>query len=402
MYDVFIDMRLLAQGSYASVYVADDEVVKIMPKYIDGYLNYHAIIDLSIQKTFGDTIPGVPKISSYKIDDETIEMRMPFYGGFVSHKNVQRELIPEIIQQLVYTLLQLQENGVQHTDIKPNNVLYDSQNHRVTLIDYNMISQLIIITGKPEWGPSYGTWNFCAPEILNDSAPSNTSSVWSAAFIMAYLYARYPIPEIYKTPSKYLSSRTYWKKIFGQLRDLYPDKFPLGVAHVKCMPPKILHIFSQATTWDPDKRMTLKEMFKALASSEPPCIFPQLLSLNVATLSPLIRRLYNICRATKTKPVFARAAYIFQKYGESATYVSACAAHYIAVMLTGSYIFNDKDFVINTMCYWGLKDEKVVENEMISILNTVDWQVWGLTLDLQNPNWSFKDLLVNDDKVATY
>lgn len=398
--------RLLAQGSYARVYIDTDsnEVSKVLPTYVDGFLNYHAILDLSIQKTFGGIIPGVPKISSYSINDKHIKIYMPFYGVCASHKVIPRELIPDVIRQLVTTLIHLEANGIQHTDIKPNNILFDQRTKKLTLIDYNMISHMMNILGQPEWCPSYGTWNFSAPEIVHYSEPSNTSSVWSVAFIMAYLYARYPLPEIYNISTKTLSLRRYWKNTFDNLEKLHPDGFPLSPAHLKCMPQDMITIFSRATKWNHSERMSLTDMFQLLdgggTSFIPPA--PRFLSVDVATNNVILKRIFNICRATRTKPVFTRAAYIFQQYpldDNSKLSIIACAAHYIAVMLTGCYVLDDKSFIQNTLCYWDIDDSIDMSTYMIKVLNEIDWKIWGICPDLQNLNWSFKDLLENDDKV---
>jgi serine/threonine protein kinase len=96
--------------------------------------------------------------------------------------------ILQIIASIIKQCMLLNKLGIQHTDLKPSNILINETTKEVTIIDYNICS--IKSSGKTHFGWSFGigTWCFCAPEIIYNEEPSDTSCMdyWSFNCIFIY------------------------------------------------------------------------------------------------------------------------------------------------------------------------------------------------------------------------
>jgi serine/threonine protein kinase len=398
-------VKFLAEGGHAQVYTNDNmtEIRKVIPKYTYSgshkFINYNAILDLSIQRSFGGRIPGIPVISSYNVDDENVIFTMPYYGVTVSRDSVPADMIPYVIKQLLVTLLWLEANGIQHTDIKPCNVLVDPSTYKTTLIDYNMVSQLVQTpNGKAKWTPSYGTWNYCAPEIVLYGKPTDTSSVWSVGLLIAYLYARYPIRDVYKVSCQKLATRTFWRNLLKTACEKSKDGFPLSNKHLILMPQTMIDIYRSCMRWEPSDRITLADMYKVIEGEylTEPISFS--LSNNVAT--KLDKKILNICRATKTLHVYPRSLDIIQRLDLPDTlllFEIGCAVHYLTLMMTGSYVTDDEEFTKNTLSYWQVTLDGV-EAAMWEILKILDWNIW---IPADRPGREFKELVRNHVTACT-
>lgn len=80
-----------------------------------------------------------------------------------------------LIKDCVDILTDLQKCEMIHGDIKPDNLLFDPQENRVKLLDFDLA------TAAAETGPNYGgTFGFQAPEVLNNGLQSHKSDVFAA------------------------------------------------------------------------------------------------------------------------------------------------------------------------------------------------------------------------------
>jgi len=83
--------------------------------------------------------------------------------------------------QLLEALEILHSNGIVHADIKPDNIIVDS-NNIVTLVDFGVsVDQLLYseVCGK------VGTFPFMAPEILEGQPITSSADIWSLGVILA-------------------------------------------------------------------------------------------------------------------------------------------------------------------------------------------------------------------------
>jgi serine/threonine protein kinase len=341
-------------------------------------------------------------------------MYMP-YCGCPLNEVKRPELATYIISRLCEILVAFEENGVQHTDLKPNNILYNVATNEVTLIDYNIVSITVVASGtKRVLTPAYGTWSYSSPEVVFYTRPSPTSPTWAVGLLLAYLYARYPWQPIYKMTSEQVSSRTQWKKELTNLREKHPDCFPLSTEHLRVMPPHIVNLFRKCTRWNPQARPSLKEVYYDLIGHEMIADIPRILhsppdlkTMNDTTRFIVVSKLYNTCRITKTLHLYLRAVSIFDRsYNESSPftlYEHGCASFFLAVMLMGNNAF-DMDFVDTILPFWQLesadKSVPILKDVLWYIGNACEWSLFDKTADVliieNNPG-----VQVNYDELKT-
>lgn len=417
-------MELHAEGGYSKVYINADrtEVAKVMPRYITengtSHINYSAIIDLSVQSSFGGKIHGIPVVSHYEVDDDSITIHMPYYGEPLNDIRKNRhtpEFIVYIISRLCEILISLEHNGIQHTDLKPCNVLYNVATHEVTLIDYNIVSQRVVANRtKCAFTPAYGTWTYSSPEVVFYTRPSSTSPTWSIGLLLAYMYARYPLHSIYKMTSEQTASRSHWKKELQKAQDKYPDGFPLSNEHIRVMPREHVALYHKCMKWNPQHRPSLKEVYFDLRGFELcpdiPLISYPLVDANFISESTrfiVVSKLYHTSRITKTLHLFLRAVEIFQR---SYTYDSpftlfehGCASFCLAVMLLGSFTF-DMEFMDIVIPFWQLGPPATaiprLKEALWYIGNRCKWYTLGVTADVMLLDHK-ADTPVNYDLIKT-
>jgi serine/threonine protein kinase len=272
------------RGSYSTVTIyPNNQVHRRLRKYTiekPRLVEYAAIMDLAMHKSIHATI-GLPHITDCTItDDDIIEMTMPNYGvtlsTFLQDKTLveRRALCRPLLTQLARTCLVLHRNGYQHTDIKPANILVDPDG-KLTLIDFNLISTKYGDT----WGTSYGTWNYVAPEILQDEQPTDTSAVWSIGMILAYIVFGFPLDGYRQLSSNQRSSREFWVDTLSRLQKASPHHWPMpSIFHVALTHGDLKPLFKKCTLWDPKLRISLEDLYTDLADAplplQPP-LFPQ-------------------------------------------------------------------------------------------------------------------------------
>jgi serine/threonine protein kinase len=203
---------------------------------------------------------------------------MPYYGEslhcWISNTPIQERirLAPSIIYQLVDACSVLCANDIQHTDIKPANILI--RGNCVTLIDYNIYS----IRGVDGWVDSVGTWCYVAPETLLYGIVRDTSMVWSIGVLLAELVYKYPL----HAQVSDINSREQWQQIVLKLKDKSAH-LQLSARHYQLMSTEFAMLYKKCTKWNPSKRPSYAAILNFLETS-----FPLAISHCVRTPNVLI------------------------------------------------------------------------------------------------------------------
>ena len=334
------DWKVLTEGGYASILInSKKEIMKVMPKYTEDNgrrcINNHALMELAVLCSYKGIVMGIPQITNYKIDEDSICIFMPFYGTPLNKCKIPKNKILQVATKLLEVLISLEANGIQHTDIKPCNILVSSDFTEVTLIDFNIVSFQLYIHTYPIWSKAYGTWNFCSPEIVLHTKPSSTSSVWSFGLILAYMYNRFPLTNYGKHDIKTLSSRTFWKNTMRDLHSKCPDGFLLPPEHVAVMPLDMVLLYQKCMRWQSKDRPHLQDVYAELTGS---CYEGYQIKKvgSMITTNSALRRLYQMCKDTNTFCAFTVAATIYLQLHDVSSFqeddmLKAC--HTIAMML---------------------------------------------------------------------
>jgi serine/threonine protein kinase len=380
---------VLAEGGYATVYMNSNtnEVKKVMPKYVDEAINVNAMIDLGVHCSYKHVIPGIPTLTKYEIDASNVSLYMPYYGQPLNKVKVQRSDIPHVATKIVETLIHFEDNCLQHTDLKPSNILIDD-NGKITIIDYNNITCKLCIDDVNVWNYGYGTWHYVAPEIVHDMKPSSMSVVWSFGLILAYMYGRYPAYDVINCNHKYVHTRSFWKKTLRTVSSNYPDGLPLSPKHVSLMPTKLLLLYQKCVKWDWRDRCSLRDIYKTLTGMTLERSIVTRLQLHVTTSEKDISQtLYTVCEDTNTLHVFVKSLYFYKICSKSIFNVHkrilACACHCFSLLLLGSSVFEDAEFISIVEKRWDIRSWEEIEDLVWQIGMKVYWNVWGKTRDIE-------------------
>jgi serine/threonine protein kinase len=119
-----------------------------------------------------------------------------------------------IFERILLAVAQVLACGVAHHDLKPDNILYDPSDGRVTLIDWGL-SHLLDMHGRCVCGTGPGTPVYMAPEILHATSPHDAtrSETWSLAIVLYELLvgeAPYRTVRSLSTLKKTLASGGPW------------------------------------------------------------------------------------------------------------------------------------------------------------------------------------------------
>lgn len=154
----------------------------------------------------------------------------------ISRKTFTEEAIRFWIAELGCALRYIHSQGVIHRDVKPDNVLLDSEGH-IHLADFNVASDFTpgkLLTSKS------GTLAYLAPEVYKGNGYSCGADWWSLGVLFyECIYGRRPFEGSTQT------------SLAGQITSANPP-FPITSPPVS-MP--CLHAISSALEEDPNKRM---------------------------------------------------------------------------------------------------------------------------------------------------
>jgi len=251
------------------------------------YVEYSTICELATCSAAGGAIAGVPEMrrAEFAWDKGKAELYFP-YAGTTLHHWIRNNLLARrrscalnILRGIAQIALPLAERGIQNTDTKPANILIhetptDPDMFAVSLIDYNLVSMRTgrapggadggAGDGAGEWSASFGTWCYCAPELLNDGAPHDKSPVWTLGVILACIVYKYPYEGYSSLKTDQLNSQSFWKKAFAKLRADDPRHLPLPAAHRQHFTPYMSSLYKRCTAWDPNDRPSLSELLAEL------------------------------------------------------------------------------------------------------------------------------------------
>jgi len=268
------------RGGYTDTYIHFK--TKRVFKYCDRYYNesleedttspqiihYSTICDLVFSKMLGQ-LKGFPSIHRCDILKSKIRMEMDYLGKTLHDaaqsfsKQTRLQLAPRLLDYLVTVCYNLKYNGLQHTDLKPGNILIDSNDH-FHLIDFNCMATTCASPGK--WCSGIGTWHYVAPEILMTDKPNDTSMVWSIGMVMAqWILGYYPISN--ERMERYIgivpTSQSQWKRMMTDIRRKYPDYLQLEQRHLTEINEWWARIHPMLR-WNPYKRWSLERLLQSL------------------------------------------------------------------------------------------------------------------------------------------
>jgi serine/threonine protein kinase len=385
-------MSLLASGGYSDVFFHRDEKVveKKQAMYSSNeWLSYSTFTDIVIHQSF-QSIQGIAHLSQPPRPDyekQCISMYMPYLGitlnDYVRNIPVKDRLheLTRIMTQVIDICNEMMHQGVLHTDLKPANILVDVKTKDVHVIDFNVIA---LRKNTSTWNEGIGTWNYAPPEIVQNLQPTNTSLTWTISMMLASLAYRYPYPsKSCKPSSKHLASRRFWYKLQKELSSSHEAHWPVPPDYIDRFPDVWIQLFRDAWHWNPQTRITLKELQYRLDSYHKPRI-PQQITwecdpkcLCACIRAKIINWFFRFCKDWDIPYLFSNMVCILDRSGNyienQYTYHRpeeiATAIIMMMLYMRSEYVFDNTEWL-----QW-FQDHLQVSSEHHPIVQRVLWEI---------------------------
>lgn len=386
-------------GSFGTVIISSDlkGASKIEPLLSKDGLDHAIFTECIISKHVSNmNCKSLLSVNNIQLVGNDVKIHMPYYGETLhdwtkttSYQDKCKN-VPRMILQLVDACMALYQSDLQHTDIKPMNILIDDQNN-LTLIDYNIYS-LKTLDG---WETSVGTWCYVAPEILYRSSPSDTSMVWTIGVMIAEMFSGYPLGSMSRLVRN-LNDKYEWQSTMSHARRRNNNYLALSDKHLSEMTEECKALYKLCTQWDATKRPTLDSLYKNIIEGQYFNI--DLLCLDTISFgtqvkwhniiparSPYrIKAIDRITRFCTIKPRLAhilyRSIWIFDKYGRyDMLSMAGCIsiAHSLSGFVIDDTYMNAFNKMFNTRLY--IDD---VEAKMIEISEKLEWNLYDKGADM--------------------
>lgn len=400
------EYELLHIGGYANVFYNKDSklVKKVQSRYIEmddkrKILHYSTIVDLVMHNSLR-TIPGLPITFKYKFTTDTMQLVMPYYGRMLHNvianvpESGREQFALHVASQLVDICMHLLHNGVQHTDLKPSNILYNTHD-QVTIIDFNNVSTMALQDSQIYWSEGIGTWNYVAPEIVYFSTPSDTSMVWSIGLLIALMMTNsFPLEKKHQPRKDTVSRRRFWQTTYKTFQQ-NSASLPLPSAHQRVMSEQLQYIFERCAQFNPKDRLTLSELRSMLYIYKHHSIPPPLLLHSVSwTADPtsiprdirrdLVYKAFDVCTEFNKMCFFTRiVSWIDRLPFEHIHDLDVAACFCLAWMLHGDYVFDDPDTAMRLTKVLDIPNaEDILMLHMIDVGMALDWNMWEKTIEV--------------------
>lgn len=394
------EYELLHIGGYANVYYSKDSnlVRKVQSRYLKtedqrDILHYSTIVDLVMHNSL-KTVPGLPIVFKHNFTTDTLQMVMPYYGKMLHTvistvpQSGREQFTLHVATQLVDICLHLLHNGIQHTDLKPSNILLNTHD-QVTIIDLNNVSTMALQNDQITWSEGIGTWNYAAPEIVYYSAPTDTSMVWSIGILLALMMTdSFPLEKKQHPRKDTISRRKFWQTTYKtfQKTNTY---LPLPSKHQCVMSEQLQYIYERCTQFDPSDRLTMSELRSMIYiyrnRTTPPPLLLHTISwtadptrISKHTRYDLICKIFDVCSEFNKLHLFSQiVSWIDRLPFEVLHDVDVAGCFCLAWMIHGDYVFDDPDTTSRLSKILDIPNvEDILMLHMIEIGTALDWNMW--------------------------
>ena len=382
------------QGGYGTVSVVakTNEVVKKMPLFYEpGCLSFNAIADALFSRavSYFDFTPSLYDICA---DAKSLYIKMPYLGTslYSLPRGLRRKHAIQILGDIAKVCMELESIGIQHTDIKHSNVLL-SKSGEVCLIDFNICS-IQHVNPQSIWTSNLGTWEYASPEICLLQSPTNTSTVWSLAILMCFLFGEHPLQADMRERDINSSNQKEWSKYVIHLSKQNPIGLSLPPTLTKSMPLKLRKLFHQCTYWDPLLRIELDAFYQCICSFKeykvrPSVKFPPRYFIMRPTSceerNQDIDQMRDWCKDTQLMYLLCRSIAIYDRisyYERDDMNAPACLA--ISYMLIGNYVMLEDTNMSKLAQMFRIRDWAMFLNHVIDVCIGLEWDIYELTTDV--------------------
>ena len=181
----------LARGAAGTVYRAVDTATG--EKVAVKVLRHDAAAEPGVVSAFLDEAevlaeinhPGIVRPRDFVATDEVMALVMDLVEGVDLRRQIRERgpLRPAdaatVVSQLAAALAAIHAVGIVHGDVKPGNVLVPFEGGSVRLADFGVAHRSSV-----EYGPTHGTPEYVAPEIIDGAGSSGKADVYGIGLIL--------------------------------------------------------------------------------------------------------------------------------------------------------------------------------------------------------------------------
>lgn len=190
--------KTIGKGSYGTVIKKDNKVIKSCKIFYyennDFYLDDHSIReaifyqivnkDRLFNKESEEFDTSIPLVTVTIEHNQSLHFEMDYYGQTLTNfKFINKEKTIELFKHILLSLYSLHSHGFSHGDLKPDNILIDTNNNKSTIIDYGSICLWHNSTIQPNTYQRC-TLYYVSPEELSDTVFSIKNDIWSFGVIL--------------------------------------------------------------------------------------------------------------------------------------------------------------------------------------------------------------------------
>jgi serine/threonine protein kinase len=197
-------LQLLGEGGMGQVYLALDKelqrpvAIKILN--VDTASNdFQQRFQTEARLLASLNHPNIVTLYQYGEADGVDYMVMEYIEGETLTERIRKtppsyEFASEVFQNLLKAMKEPHENGILHRDIKPDNIIFNMQNH-LKLVDFGIAKRITDDSNDvTRTGCFVGTISYTAPEILKGQKPTMASDIFSIGIIICeILLGKHPV-----------------------------------------------------------------------------------------------------------------------------------------------------------------------------------------------------------------
>ena len=257
--DINNNLIIIGKGGYGKIYLSKNVIdnKKYAIKNISKKKMKEVGIDTSIIKREIDvhiriTHPHIIKLFSYLEDRYNFYLAMEYapngnlYNLIQQKKGMEENEAFHYFIQVVSAIHFLHINGYAHRDIKPENILLD-ENNEVKLCDFGWC----VNVSKGERITFCGTYEYMAPEMINDEFYDKGIDIWSLGVLLYEMIHGY---SPFRANYFLKDSKSAMKEIFMNIKN--NNYIIERNISIEC-----IDLIDKLLTIDPKKRIKINEIF---------------------------------------------------------------------------------------------------------------------------------------------
>lgn len=286
----FCKMKFATHSLHSTIYMCEESKTKT--KCICKQINLHrnTMNEINILKKLKNSNSGYfPKYMYHKkIDKSTVSLYYEYIPGkdlfqtfFQDFSMIPKfEKVIDLAKNMLYCVIELQKYNLMHIDIKLENFIFDMHNNKLYLIDFEGCQKIPPGNRIGNIGTFLTTKNYVPPEIWFKIGHKNTD-IWNIGICLWLLLTRqYPFYTssvrstilLYKNSTHFKKYDQFTKKmeydIIKKCKVVY--KFPTNEHSNQLLKiknyNKLLEMFAQIFTLEPNDRITAKQLLKMISN----------------------------------------------------------------------------------------------------------------------------------------